>query len=159
MFIVFKRCRDAFHSRFAELEQIVNTPFDFARVVLAIGNQLDMSKVQQFDWVPNRTKLSLTVASSHCDGESKLSPQNWQVVESAANDIVFLEETRLKLLDYLTTQMQIVAPNTSKLVGASVCAKLIAAAGGLNELSLTPACNIQVLGSERRVLNGFSTKG
>jgi U4/U6 small nuclear ribonucleoprotein PRP31 len=55
--------------------------------------------------------------------------------------------------------MQKIAPNTAALVGATVCAKLIAAAGGLMELSHTPACNIQVLGSERKVMNGLSTAG
>jgi RNA processing factor Prp31 len=92
--------------------------------------------------LPNRTKLSLTVASSHFNEDGRLGNQEWNVVETASNEIVFLEETRQKLLEYLTTQMQIIAPNTSKLVGAAVCAKLIAAAGGLYELSLTPACNI-----------------
>jgi len=55
--------------------------------------------------------------------------------------------------------MKSIAPNTVELIGATVCAKLIASVGGLLELSLTPACNIQVLGSDRKVLNGFSTAG
>ena len=38
--------------------------------------------------------------------------------------------------------MILLAPNTTNLIGATVCAKIIAAAGGLYELSVTPACNI-----------------
>jgi U4/U6 small nuclear ribonucleoprotein PRP31 len=38
--IVFKRCRDAYHKQFAELESIITNPFDYARVVKAIGNEL-----------------------------------------------------------------------------------------------------------------------
>lgn len=75
------------------------------------------------------------------------------------DELIWLEETRQKLLAFLTEQMKVVAPNTCALVGPTVCAKLIAAAGGLTELSLTPACNIQVLGSERKVMNGLSTAG
>ena len=38
--IVFKRCRDLYHKQFAELESIITNPFDYARVVKAIGNEL-----------------------------------------------------------------------------------------------------------------------
>jgi RNA processing factor Prp31 len=38
--IVFKRCRDSYHKQFAELESIITNPFDYARVVKAIGNEL-----------------------------------------------------------------------------------------------------------------------
>ena len=142
MQIVFKRCRDAFHPRFAELETIVNTAYEYARVVKAIGNALDLSEIQNFDWLPNRTKLSLTVATSHFNDENKLAEGEWQQVLILCDEIIFLEHARSRLMDYLTKQMQIIAPNTAALVGATVCAKLIAAAGGLKELSLTPACNI-----------------
>ena len=54
--------------------------------------------------------------------------------------------------------MHVIAPNTMALLGPSLCAKMISAAGGIIELSRTPACNIQVLGSERKALHGFSTQ-
>jgi U4/U6 small nuclear ribonucleoprotein PRP31 len=43
--------------------------------------------------------------------------------------------------------MHYIAPNVSAIIGASITAKLVAAAGGIEELSLIPACNIQVLGA------------
>ena len=46
------------------------------------------------------------------------------------------------MLEYLERRMHIIAPNTMALVGATTCAKLISAAGGLVELSRTPAGNI-----------------
>ena len=53
--------------------------------------------------------------------------------------------------------MHVIAPNTMALLGPSLCAKIISAAGGIVELSRTPACNIQVLGSQRKALHGFSS--
>ena len=41
--------------------------------------------------------------------------------------------------------MTYIAPNLSALVGSSVAAQLIGAAGGVVSLSKIPACNIQVL--------------
>lgn len=94
MQIVFKRCRDAFYPRFAELETIVNTAYEYARVVKAIGNALDLSEIQNFDWLPNRTKLSLTVATSHFNDENKLAEGEWQQVLIFCDEIIFLEHAR-----------------------------------------------------------------
>lgn len=51
------------------------------------------------------------------------------------------------------------APNMCEVVGRSCAAKLIAAAGGLDELAKMPACNIQVMGGQRKSLLGQSRVG
>lgn len=61
------------------------------------------------------------------------------------------------MLDFLERKMHIIAPNTLAIVGATVCSKLISSAGGITELSRTPAGNIQVLGSQRKALLGMSS--
>jgi U4/U6 small nuclear ribonucleoprotein PRP31 len=61
------------------------------------------------------------------------------------------------MLDFLERKMHVIAPNTLSIVGPTVCAKLISSAGGIVELSRTPACNIQVLGSQKKALHGMST--
>ena len=60
---------------------------------------------------------------------------------------------------YVENRMHFIAPNLSALVGSTVAAQLIAAAGGLDSLSKMPACNIQVVGSQKRNLLGFSKVG
>jgi len=52
--------------------------------------------------------------------------------------------------------MQFIAPNLSAIVGSTLAAKLMAASGGIEQLANMPACNIQVLGAQRRNLFGFS---
>ncbi len=74
----FQRCRDGFRFRFDELKEILKTPFDYARVVLAIGNQLDISKIKRFDWLPRRTKLDITEAVTYKNAEHKLKSEHWQ---------------------------------------------------------------------------------
>ncbi len=66
----------------------------------------------------------------------------WEAVVVLCDEIIMLEDAKTKLLDFLKSMMHVVAPNTTALVGASVCAKLIAAAGSLLDLSRIPACNI-----------------
>jgi U4/U6 small nuclear ribonucleoprotein PRP31 len=43
------------------------------------------------------------------------------------------------------------------MVGANTAAKLMLTAGGLNRLCKMPACNILVLGTQKKMLNGFSS--
>jgi len=52
--------------------------------------------------------------------------------------------------------MTFIAPNLSAIVGASTAAKLVGLAGGLTKLSKMPACNVQVLGAQKKILSGFS---
>ena len=52
--------------------------------------------------------------------------------------------------------MQVVAPNLCQLVGSLIASKLISVAGGIRQLATTPACNIQVMGSQRAAQVGLS---
>jgi U4/U6 small nuclear ribonucleoprotein PRP31 len=54
--------------------------------------------------------------------------------------------------------MSFIAPNLSLIVGASTAAKLMGIAGGLTNLSKMPACNILLLGQQKRALSGFSAQ-
>lgn len=142
--LVHKRARDAYHARFQELESIVTTPYDFALSVKAIGNQINQATIsQKLYWLPNKTKISITVAiSHHASDDLALPDKQWAKVILLCDEIIILEDAKNKLLEFLEGQMYVIAPNTAALVGASVCAKLIAAAGSLVDLSRTPACNI-----------------
>lgn len=62
----------------------------------------------------------------------------------------------MKLLVYLESKMAAVAPNICEIIGPKATSKLVSAAGGIVELSRIPACNLIVIGSEKRVLNGMS---
>jgi U4/U6 small nuclear ribonucleoprotein PRP31 len=61
------------------------------------------------------------------------------------------------ILAYLENRMHYIAPNVNELLGCSVTAKLISAAGGISELANTPAGNIQVHGAQKKSLQGMST--
>jgi len=53
--------------------------------------------------------------------------------------------------------MTFIAPNLSRITGASTAAKLMGAAGGLTNLSKMPSCNILILGQQKKTLSGFSS--
>lgn len=62
-------------------------------------------------------------------------------------------------MGFVEKKLAKIAPNLCEVVGRTCAAKLIAAAGGLEELARTPACNIQVMGSQRKNLLGMSKVG
>lgn len=57
-------------------------------------------------------------------------------------EVISLDNDKQKMLLFLENKMTLIAPNVSAIVGTRVAAKLIAAAGGIIELSRIPACNI-----------------
>ena len=54
-----------------------------------------------------------------------------------------------RLENQIDLDMVNIAPNTSKVVGCLIGARLISLAGGLNKLALMPSSTIQVLGAEK----------
>ena len=52
--------------------------------------------------------------------------------------------------------MEFIAPNVCRIVGPGIAAKITAQAGGMTALTKMPACNIMLLGKEKKSLQGFS---
>ena len=65
-----------------------------------------------------------------------------------------LNNFKLKIYEYVESRMTFIAPNLSMIVGASTAAKMLGIAGGLTKLSKMPACNVLVLGSQKKTLSG-----
>ena len=63
----------------------------------------------------------------------------------------------MKMLAFVESQMNSVAPNVSAIVGTTIAAKLIGAAGGLDKLAELPSTVVQILGSKKKTLGGMST--
>lgn len=54
--------------------------------------------------------------------------------------------------------MNRIAPNTSKIIGTLIAARLISCAGGINKLAVLPASTIQILGAEKALFR-FKKEG
>lgn len=65
-----------------------------------------------------------------------------------------LSNYKTRLFDYVESRMTFIAPNLSMIVGASTAAKIVGVAGGLVKLSKIPACNVILLGSQKKTLAG-----
>lgn len=79
-----------------------------------------------------------------------------QQIEEACNMAIDLNNFKLKIYEYVESRMAFIAPNISIIVGSSIAAKLMGVAGGLTKLAKIPACNVQLLGQQKKTISGFS---
>ena len=104
--------------------------------------------------------MSVLVTATTTPGK-QLSDPEWAVVERACDLadrledarkkvcfllIVFLASslTHLKIFMYVSSRMNVLAPNLSAIVGTTTAAKLLGVAGGLSALAKMPSCNVHV---------------
>eukprot|EP00240_Pyramimonas_obovata_P005008 CAMPEP_0118925824 /NCGR_PEP_ID=MMETSP1169-20130426/3648_1 /TAXON_ID=36882 /ORGANISM="Pyramimonas obovata, Strain CCMP722" /LENGTH=390 /DNA_ID=CAMNT_0006867233 /DNA_START=231 /DNA_END=1400 /DNA_ORIENTATION=+ len=154
--VVHNFIRDKYRLKFPELESLVMHPVDYARVVKAIGNEMDMTVVNLDGLLPSATIMVVSVTGSTTNGKP-LDEENLNKATEACDQALELDASKKTILEFVENRMQWIAPNLSAVTGSEVAAKLMGIAGGLTNLSRMPACNVQVLGAKKKRLDGFST--
>jgi U4/U6 small nuclear ribonucleoprotein PRP31 len=106
--------------------------------------------------------MSVVVTATTTSG-AKLPGAKWGAIERACNLADRLEEARKQvsifvivapcqtnqahqpqIFMYVSSRMNVLAPNLSAIVGTTTAAKLLGVAGGLAGLAKMPACNVHV---------------
>ena len=64
-------------------------------------------------------------------------------VTAGADMVLALDKDKAAILRLVQLRMHRIAPNLSSAVGTEIAAQLMGVAGGLPQLSMMPACNIQ----------------
>jgi U4/U6 small nuclear ribonucleoprotein PRP31 len=154
---VYNYIRDQYRSKFPELESLVQAPLEYAAVVRAIGNDMDVTNVDLDSILPASTVMVVTVTATTTSGQP-LSEDGLARVLDACALAAQLDADKSRILDLVQKSMDRIAPNLTACVGSEIAAKLMGVAGGLQALSTIPACNIQVLGAKRKHAAGFSSK-
>uniref|UniRef100_A0A671RI75 U4/U6 small nuclear ribonucleoprotein Prp31 n=1 Tax=Sinocyclocheilus anshuiensis TaxID=1608454 RepID=A0A671RI75_9TELE len=156
--IIHKFVRDKYSKRFPELESLVPNALDYIRTVKELGNNLEKCKnnetLQQI--LTNATIMVVSVTASTTQG-TMLGDDELQRLEEACDMALELNQSKHRIYEYVESKMSFIAPNLSIIVGASTAAKIMGVAGGLTNLSKMPACNLMLLGAQRRTLSGFSS--
>eukprot|EP01096_Ripella_sp_DP13-Kostka_P008524 TRINITY_DN3165_c0_g1_i1.p1 TRINITY_DN3165_c0_g1~~TRINITY_DN3165_c0_g1_i1.p1 ORF type:complete len:641 (-),score=261.22 TRINITY_DN3165_c0_g1_i1:26-1768(-) len=146
---IHKFLKQLYNKRFPELETMVPAPLDYARVVLRMANNKDLSTVELDDLLPSATKMVVCVAATTSEGQL-LSEDELQRLTEGCQGILRLNEVLSELLQFVQMKMADLAPNLTTLVGSAIAAQLLAAAGGLEQLANLPASTIQILGKDTR---------
>ncbi|KAF8138163.1 hypothetical protein EV363DRAFT_1313300 [Boletus edulis] len=154
--VVHKFIRDHYAPKFPELEQLIQDPTQYIRAVRILANNEDPTKVDLTGVLPAAVIMSVLITATTSSGQP-LSDMQWEAVERACDLADRLEETRKTIFMYVSSRMNVLAPNLSAIVGTTTAAKLLGVAGGLGSLAKMPSCNVHLLGAERKIALGFST--
>ncbi len=154
--IIHKYCRDLYSKRFPELESLVPSALDYINSCHALGNELKASKIEGLDFLQPATKMVVSVSAATTQGEV-LEQSETERLNEACQMAADLTEAKINILNYVESRMSFIAPNISIIIGASTAAKILGIAGGLTVLSKMPACNILLLGAQKKTLSGFSS--
>ena len=154
--IIHKYTRDLYAKRFPELESLVPSALDYIKTVQLLDNDLEVGKVDLTEVLPPATKMVVSVTASTTQGE-RLDADELERVMEACQMALDLVEAKANIFEYVESRMSFIAPNTSWIVGATAAAKIMGSAGGLTSLSKMPACNVLLLGAQKRTLSGFSS--
>ncbi|KAF9624182.1 hypothetical protein IFM89_008120 [Coptis chinensis] len=146
--------RSHYRHKFTELESLVPHPVDYAQVVKKIGNETDLTLVDLQGLLPSDSIMA--VIASTTSGKP-LPEENLKKTIDACDCILSLDLGKNKVLEFLESILGYVAPNLAVLVGSAVAAKLLGTAGGLPALVKMPACKVQLLGAEEKILAGLSS--
>lgn len=141
--------------RFPELESLVLGPLQYAAVVKLIGNQSDLSKVNLLSVISSAIAMVVTVTASAKSGHV-LAERELRLVLEGCDAMQSLGEWLRKTEQFIESQMQLIAPNLSALVGTELAARLLSCTSGLAELARVPSSNILVLGKDAKSLAGLS---
>jgi Protein implicated in ribosomal biogenesis, Nop56p homolog len=155
--VIHRFTRDKYSKRFPELESLVVGPLEYVMTVKELGNDLDKAKnneaLQQI--LTQATIMVVSVTASTTQGQL-LTDQEKEDIYEACDMAIELNNFKQKIYDYVESRMAFIAPTLSIIVGASTAAKIMGVAGGLTKLSKIPACNVMVLGAQKKTLSGFS---
>uniref|UniRef100_A0A0D9VKK7 Nop domain-containing protein n=1 Tax=Leersia perrieri TaxID=77586 RepID=A0A0D9VKK7_9ORYZ len=154
--IIHNFIRDKYKKKLPLLESRVHHPIDYAPIVKKIGNEMDLTHVDLKDILPSADVMWIIMTDSITSKEP-LSEENLVKTIEACDRALTLDAAKRKILEFLECQMGCIAPNLSAIVGSDVASKLMGATGGLEALANMPACNLQLLGTKKKNLSGFST--
>ena len=154
---IYRFVSEFYGKKFPELESLVPNRIDYVKTVQRIGNEMDMTVIDLNDLLPSATVMVVSVTGSTTAGQP-LSASDLDDCFKGCSEILDLDRERGSVLQFVQSRMNRIAPNTCYLIGSRVAAQLIGLAGGLEALSKIPACNIQVMGQEKRggFMAGFS---
>ena len=141
--------------KFPELDSILTNKVDYVKTVERIGNEMDMTTIDLNDILPSALVMIVSVTGSTTNGKP-LSAEDLDLCLRGCGEIRALEDDKVRILRFVESRMNKIAPNMCAIIGTFLAAQLVGLAGGLISLSQVPADNFQVIGQEKRNLAGFS---
>ncbi|MEM3452619.1 MAG: hypothetical protein QW835_03210 [Candidatus Hadarchaeum sp.] len=158
--ILIVRVREWYSIHFPELDRLVPDHEVFLQLITKIGLRDDFTKeaVASASGLSEEESEKIAQAAAESLG-ARFDEIDLKSLKNACKEIFELYELRKEISEYIDGLMAQIAPNLRAVVGSAIGARLIAIAGGLQELSRMPASTIQILGAEKALFRALKRKG
>jgi nucleolar protein 56 len=142
---------------FPELTQMIQDNVALCRIISEIGGRNSFEKENLTGRGLTDKKIEAIIEAKDRSKGGVISEGDLGRVRALASLAVQLSSLRDGLNGYVESQMKRVAPNVSEVAGATIGARLMAKAGGLDRLAVLPASTIQILGAEKALFRSLRT--
>ncbi len=151
------RLREWYGIYFPEMDRLIEKHETYSRLVMKLGYRENYTfEAVQAEGIPNeRSELLAKTAQSSMGAD--ISETDLIQIQTLSRDVLSLYELRKSMENYVDRTMEELAPNIRTVAGALLGARMIAIAGGLQNLAMRPASTIQVLGAEKALFRSLKT--
>ena len=154
--LLSSRVREWYGLHFPELDNLIDTITGYSKIVMA-GKRENLTQNTYLDaGFPEEKAEMLSLLQKKSRG-GQISDENLAIVQNISKQVLDLSELRQSLEKHIESQMELVAPNISAILGSAVGARILAKAGSLKRLAMMPASTIQVLGAEKALFRALKT--
>jgi len=155
--LFMSRIREWYGLHFPELDRLIDKHETYARLVLNLRRRDDFTAENlEKEGLPKAKAEHIAKAAGASMG-ADLSEGDVNQIQAMCKNTLELYDVRQSLDKYVDSVMEDVAPNVRALAGSLLGARLIALAGGLNNLAKLPASTVQVLGAEKALFRALRT--
>ena len=154
--LLSSRIREWYGLHFPELDNLIDTISGYSKIVMA-GRRENLTQNTYLEaGFPEEKAEMLSLLQKKSRG-GQISEENLAIVQNISKQVLDLFELRQSLEKHIESQMELVAPNLSAILGSTVGARILGKAGSLKRLATMPASTIQVLGAEKALFRALKT--
>lgn len=155
--LFMSRLREWYGVHFPELSRLIDKHETYARLVYTLGRRenFTVEKLEKEGFPRNKAVQIAQSAKSSMGAD--IQDVDVEQIQRISKNILQLYEARSNLERYIDSLVEDVAPNLKAIAGSSIGARLIALAGGLENLAKMPASTVQVLGAEKALFRSLTT--
>jgi nucleolar protein 56 len=155
--IVSSRVREWYGLHFPELISMIDDNASLIKLIskFRTRSNYDEGELEQLGYSKNKSKVIAQAAKESRGAD--IREEDLARIIQLAEEAQHLFSLRDKLASHVERTMKQVAPNLSELAGATIGARLVARAGGLEKLAMLPASTIQILGAEKALYRAMKS--
>lgn len=155
--VIGTRVKEWYSIHFPEILQFYDDSLDLCKFVSEVGDRRRLLEETQAISKLSENRRRIILDASRNSRGGNFREVDIERLQSLANLVKEASEVKKKLADYLENIMKNIAPNLTKILGPTIGARLIAKAGGLEELAKLPSSTIQILGAEKAIFRALKT--